>query len=86
MRRGRNKLKQRYGGKRRRELLSAVNAVTEPQHGSHLEAVEEHGQEWVTCRRCGRQWSVQGSHAEVVTDGDGYCDEHPEDIAAIVRY
>ncbi len=60
--------------------LDARYAVAEPQHGMHnLQSHDEHGQEWVTCLRCGRQWSVVGSEAEVVTDGDGYCDENPED-------
>ena len=57
------------------QLASAVFAVRELQHGESLEAVFEHGQEWVTCRACGRQWSIQGSHAELVTLGDSYCDE-----------
>lgn len=83
-RRRRRKLSQRYGGGG--NLVTAIDAVAEPQHGSNLEAVEEHGEQWVTCRRCGRQWAVQGSHAEIVTEGDSYCDEHPEDIAAAVRY
>jgi hypothetical protein len=86
VRRKSGKLKQRYGGKRRRDLSTAIGAVAEPQHGSHLEPIEEHGQTWVSCRRCGRQWAIHGSHADVITDGDGYCDEHPEDIAAAVRY
>lgn len=75
MRRGRNKLKLRYGGKKRRDLSEAILAVDEPQHGSNLEAVAEHGQEWVSCVRCGRQWAVSGLQADVVTDGDGFCDD-----------
>jgi hypothetical protein len=30
-------------------LETAVNAVTEPQHGGNLYAHREHGQEWVVC-------------------------------------
>lgn len=60
-------------------LDSAILAITEPQHGEHLSAVWEHGEEWVTCNRCGRQWSVHGSDAEVISEGDGYCDEQGED-------
>ncbi len=56
----------------------ATLAVTELQHGQNLHAVIEHGREWVTCNRCGRQWAIHGSDAELVTDGDGYCDENPE--------
>jgi hypothetical protein len=38
----------------------------------------EHGQWWVTCSRCGAQWSVCDAepgefYFEQVTDGDGYC-------------
>jgi hypothetical protein len=58
-----------------RAQLDATFAVAETQHGEHLRAVIEHGQEWVTCNRCGRQWSIHGSVAEIVTEGDGYCDE-----------
>jgi hypothetical protein len=82
VRRRRNKLKKRYGQARRRpphDPDTAVRAVDEPQHGSNLEAVWEHGQEWVNCRQCGRQWSIHGSDAEVVSEGDGYCDENPEE-------
>lgn len=57
----------------------ATLAVTEPQHGDNLRAREEHGGEWVTCNRCGRQWAIHGSTAEVVTDGDGFCDENGDD-------
>lgn len=57
----------------------ATHAVPEPQHGGHLRAHREHGQEWVTCNRCGKQWAVHGSHAEVVSEGDGYCDENAEE-------
>jgi len=54
--------------------------VPEPQHGAEsLEGVLEHGQERITCKRCGRQWSVNGSDTEVVAEGDGYCDENPEE-------
>jgi hypothetical protein len=56
-------------------LDTAVRAVTEPQHGDNLVAVWEHGQEWVTCNQCGRQWSVDGSCVEIVSEGDGFCDE-----------
>jgi hypothetical protein len=83
-RRRRRKLTQRYGGGG--NLNTAIDAINEPQHGSNLEAVEEHGEQWVTCRRCGRQWNVRGNDADIVTDGDGYCDDNPEDIAALVRY
>jgi len=60
-------------------VFDATFAVTEPQHGDNLRAVVEHGSEWVTCNRCGRQWAIHGSHAELVTDGDDYCDENPEE-------
>jgi hypothetical protein len=56
------------------DLSSAVLAVTEPQHEA-LEAFREHGQCWVQCKACGRSWSVQGSVAEVVAEGDGTCDD-----------
>jgi hypothetical protein len=60
-------------------MLDARFAIDEPQHGhENLEATVEHGDEWVTCRVCGRQWGVYGLHTEVVSDGDGYCDEHPK--------
>jgi len=75
MRRRRNKLRRRYGGQVRTPLEEAILAVDEPQHGAHLEAVEEHGQRWVLCNRCGRQWGVYGDAAEVVAVGDGHCDE-----------
>lgn len=59
---------------------TAPLAVTEAQHGAeNLHAVREHGQEWVTCNRCGRQWAIHGSNAEIVTDGDGFCDENPNE-------
>ncbi len=57
----------------------ATLAVTEPQHGDNLCAVVEHGREWVTCNRCGRQWAIYGSVAELITNGDDYCDENPEE-------
>lgn len=60
-------------------LASAVHAVTEFQHDEHLTATFEHGHEWVTCTRCGRQWSVNGSHAEIVSFGDNYCDDQPRE-------
>ena len=61
-------------------MLDATYAISEPQHGrENLQAVNEHGGEWVVCNRCGRQWSVNGSHAEIVTDGDGYCDDNAEE-------
>lgn len=53
-------------------------AVTEPQHGNNLQALIEQGREWVTCNACGRQWAIHGSTAEVVTEGDGWCDERVE--------
>jgi hypothetical protein len=55
---------------------SILYVVTEPQHEGHLQHDVEHGQEWITCKRCGRQWATNGIHAEVVIEGDGYCDEH----------
>jgi hypothetical protein len=59
--------------------IEAAPFIPEPQHGAeNLEGVHEHGQEWITCKRCGRQWSVNGCDAEVVTEGDGYCDENPD--------
>lgn len=48
----------------------------EPQHGAeNLVSDIEHGRRWVTCHRCGRQWDSEG---EVVSDGDGFCDDNPE--------
>jgi len=58
-----------------RRRYIAVLAVTEPQH-LDLHPLVEHGQQWVDCRTCGRQWAIHGSTAEVVSEGDGYCDEH----------
>jgi hypothetical protein len=55
--------------------LDATFAVTEPQHAGFLQADIERGAEWVTCKRCGRQWAIHGADAEVVAEGDGYCDE-----------
>ncbi len=78
-RRGRGgALQKRYGKGRVFDLSTAVHAVDEPQHGDNLEAVHEHGGEYVTCKRCGRQWAIHGSHAELITEGDGYCDDNPE--------
>ena len=74
MRRRRNKLRARYGGGSR-PLDLAIAAVDEPQHGAHLEAIREHGQEWAQCNRCGRQWAIDGDQAEVVTAGNGVCDD-----------
>ena len=56
---------------------NACLAVGELQH-KRLASCEEHGQTWVTCLDCGRQWGINGSFAEVVTDGDGYCDDEAE--------
>ena len=59
-------------------LDTAVACIDEPQHPrDELHAFEEHGQEWVECLRCGRQWSIDDCDAEVVTEGDGHCDENP---------
>ena len=59
---------------------NATLAVDEPQHGDHLRSFDEHGQTWVECLYCGRQWSVQDDGpAELVTEGDGWCDEHAEE-------
>jgi hypothetical protein len=41
-------------------------------HGD-CEIIEEHGQEWACCHRCGAQWSLDGSNYEQVSEGDGYC-------------
>jgi len=61
------------------EAASAILAVPEPQHGmENLQADVEHGREWVTCRRCGRQWAIHGASAEQVSEGDGYCDDNPD--------
>lgn len=57
-------------------MNDATHAVTEPQHNK-LRSFREHGQEWVECLTCGRQWSIDGAHAELVTEGNGYCDEKP---------
>jgi hypothetical protein len=40
----------------------------------------EHGQWWVTCLECGRQWSVVDCDPgdfdfEEVSEGDGYCND-----------
>jgi hypothetical protein len=49
--------------------------VHEPQHDrDKLRPFEEHGQAWVECLDCGRQWAVHGADLEVVTEGDGWCD------------
>jgi hypothetical protein len=63
-------------------LATAVNAVTEPQHGGNLHAHFEHGREWVVCNQCGRQWAIHGSDAEIVTIGDDFCDEQGDDYQA----
>ncbi len=57
------------------ETATLPVSVSEPQHDDNLVAVFEHEREWVSCNRCGRQWAIHGSDIEVVTDGDGYCDE-----------
>lgn len=63
------------------EIVMVIVCV-EPQHDADkLRAFREHGSEWVECLTCGRQWAVDGSHAELVTDGDGYCDEHADGAA-----
>jgi len=54
---------------------TAEMTVGEPQHAGFLQANTEHGQEWVTCKRCGRQWAIHGADTEVVSEGDGYCDD-----------
>lgn len=53
--------------------LSATLAVTELQHDD-LRAFEEHDEEFVECFTCGRQWAIHGSDAEIITEGDGFCD------------
>lgn len=61
---------------------TTVIACLEPQHpAARLQADREHGGEWVTCLVCGRQWAIHGSAAEMVTDGDGYCDDHPDEAS-----
>jgi hypothetical protein len=49
----------------------------------NLSAVFEHGQWWIVCRDCDRQWSVvdasggdsvDGFGFEVVKEGDDYCE------------
>lgn len=47
-------------------------------HGT-CNIVEEHGREWAVCDRCGAQWALHGSCLEQVTEGDGFCCEHPYD-------
>lgn len=42
-------------------------------HGT-CDIVQEHGQEWAVCNRCGAQWSLNGADLEQVTDGDGFCE------------
>ena len=50
--------------------------IAESQHRrDRLEPCTEHGRQWVTCLDCGRQWSVDGGIPEVVSEGDGFCDE-----------
>jgi hypothetical protein len=53
-----------------------VVIYAEPQH-DRLMTFEDHGQTWVECLTCGRQWSRNAGDqwAEVVTEGDGFCDE-----------
>jgi hypothetical protein len=70
------------------DILRAVGEA-EPQHPEHrLVTFEEHGQPWAECLECGRQWSVHetetelgeaGIGLEMVSEGDGYCDENPAD-------
>jgi len=51
-----------------------VADAMELQHGrENLQVDREHGREWVTCKRCGRQFAIHGNQAEVVSEGDGYC-------------
>lgn len=54
---------------------SILFVVTERQHDGFLQHDREHGQEWITCKRCGRAWSIHGADAEVIDEGDGYCDD-----------
>jgi hypothetical protein len=57
-------------------VKDATHAVAEPQHGTHLETTHEHGGDIVECTFCGRMWTVNGSVADIVAEGDGYCDEN----------
>lgn len=57
------------------EVLAAAGALMPHDLGADF----EHGQWWVTCLDCGRQWSVVDCTPgtldfEEVTEGDGYCD------------
>lgn len=53
----------------------------------------EHGQDWLTCNRCGAAWSIvkcadtpsaptyeDEEDFERVADGDGYCEENYETL------
>lgn len=49
--------------------------------------ISEHGQEWLSCKDCGAQWSIgesnEGRDYERVSDGDGYCEDQPITIAEV---
>lgn len=54
-----------------------------------LDLASEHGRDWLTCRQCGAQWSVneynRGYDFDMVTEGDGDCEENSEDMEYSAR-
>jgi non-ribosomal peptide synthetase component F len=66
------------------EILAHADASDELSHHGMTSADFEHGQWFLTCTRCGAQWSVndfvsikgdEGFSFEEVSRGDGFCDE-----------
>ena len=46
-----------------------------PEFHLDVERVYEHEQDWLVCRACGAQWADHGRYAELVTEGDGHCED-----------
>lgn len=61
---------------RQRVSVAAHRALEVGQFHKHLHGVFEHGQWWVECRDCGRQWSV------VDAEGPGTCDGFDFEVVA----
>ena len=54
----------------------ATHCIME-DHGGHLVADPDSPHEHAECTLCGREWLVTGDHADIIADGDGYCDPDP---------
>ena len=55
-------------------MIDVYDTLAIAPHGV-CNVIEEYGQEWAVCDKCGAQWALHGADLEQVSQGDGFCED-----------